>query len=67
MRGSISHNREEETPEMKARWFQSLTMEERMEVFCSWTDFILAANPGILEKKQHAEPVPGRIQVLELP
>ncbi len=67
MIGSISHSHEEETPEMKARWFQGLSVEERMEVFCSWTDFILAVNPGIMEKKKHAEPIPGRVQVLELP
>ena len=65
MIGSVSHDREEETPEMKARWFQSLTVEERMEVFCAWTDLILALNPKILEQKR-AEPIPGRVQVLDL-
>ena len=29
---SISHNRKEESIEAKARWFQSLTLEERMEL-----------------------------------
>ncbi len=66
MTGSISHDREEETPEMKARWFQGLTIEERMEVFCAWTDLILTVNPSIMEKRR-AEPVPGRVRVLEIP
>ena len=29
---SISHDRQEETPEAKARWFQSLSMSERMDL-----------------------------------
>jgi hypothetical protein len=66
MIGSVSHDMAEETPEKKAEWFQSLTMEERMEVFCSLTDLILAINPQIMEQKS-AEPVPGRIQVLRAP
>ena len=28
----ISHDRGEETPEAKARWFQSLPLEERMRL-----------------------------------
>lgn len=60
---SISHDRNLETPEAKARWFQSLTMEERAEVFCSFIDLILALNPGIVEQKD-VKPVPGRIRVL---
>jgi hypothetical protein len=66
MAGSISHDLSEELPEMKARWFQSLTVEERMEVFCSFTDLILSVNPEIMEKKL-AEPIPGRVQVLSAP
>jgi hypothetical protein len=63
MDGEISHNRNEETPEAKARWFQSLPMNERMDLLCEFTDMILQLNPRILETKD-AEPIKGRIQVI---
>jgi hypothetical protein len=63
MNPSISHDRSEETPEAKARWFQSLSLDERMEMFCEITDFILAVNPAIVDMKD-AQPVKGRIRVL---
>jgi len=59
----ISHGREEESIEAKARWFQSLTLEERMRLLCEFTDLILANNPDIVEQK-HVEPVEGRIRVI---
>ena len=61
--GSISHDRQEETPEAKVRWFRSLSLYDRMEMLCSFTDLALAANPKLQENK-HAKPVAGRIQVL---
>lgn len=64
--GAISHDRHDETPEAKARWFQSLDMAERMELLCEFTDMALSVNPSLLEKK-HAEPAPGRIQVVSAP
>jgi hypothetical protein len=60
---AISHDRQEETIEAKARWFQSLSLEERMDVLCLFTDLILANNPQIVEKKD-AQPVAGRIRVV---
>ena len=63
MSPSVSHDHREETPEEKARWFQSLRLEERMELFCAFTDLILAANPGIVEQKD-AQPAEGRVRVL---
>jgi hypothetical protein len=65
MNPTISHDRGDESPEAKARWFQSLTLEERMEVFCSMTELILSVNPDILRSK-NVKPIPGRIQVLTL-
>lgn len=59
----VSHDFEEETLEAKARWFQSLTVEERMEILCEFTDMILAVNPQIVDQKD-AKPVAGRILVL---
>lgn len=63
----ISHDRNDESLEAKARWFQSLTVEQRMDIFCELTDMILAAQPDMIRNKPHAEPIPGRIQVLKLP
>jgi len=65
MEKSVSHDRQEETIEAKARWFQSLTLEERMELFVQWTDFIMSVDPTIVERKD-AQPIPGRVQVLSL-
>ncbi|MCC6607590.1 MAG: hypothetical protein IT327_30565 [Anaerolineae bacterium] len=63
MEKTVSHSRSEETPEAKARWFQSLSLEERMEMLCMFTDMILSANPSILESND-VKPVAGRIRVL---
>ena len=62
---TISHDRREETPEAKARWFQSLPLSERMELLCFFTDLILDNNPQIVEQKR-AQPIAGRIRVLSL-
>jgi len=59
----ISHDRNEETMEAKARWFQSLSLSERMDLLCFFTDLILQNNPDIVEKKD-AKPVEGRVRVL---
>lgn len=61
--GSISHDRQDETPEAKARWFRSLPMSERMEMLCSFTDLALTVTPSLLKGK-HAQPVAGRIQII---
>lgn len=63
---TISHDRQQETPEAKARWFQSLSLEERMEFLCSMTDLILENNPQVLKRK-NAQPVAGRVRVLTGP
>ena len=60
---TISHSRQEETPEAKARWFQSLPLSERMNLLCAFTDLILENNPRIVESK-HAQPASGRVLVL---
>ena len=41
----------EESLEDKARWFKSLSLEERMQVFDEFTDFLLAVNPRLFETK----------------
>lgn len=61
---SVSHDRREETPEAKARWFQSLTLEERMNLLCEITDLALTNNPR-LGQDRHAQSTSGRVRVLE--
>ena len=63
MNKAISHDRNEETQEAKARWFQSLSLAERADLLCQFTDMILSANPKIVEQKD-AQSIKGRILVL---
>jgi hypothetical protein len=60
---AISHDRYEESAEAKTHWFRSLTVSERMEMLCSFTDLALTADPSLQERK-HAQPVAGRIQII---
>jgi hypothetical protein len=60
---TISHDFAEETPEAKARWFQSLSLAERMDLLCFYTELVLENNPLIVERKD-AEPLAGRVLVL---
>jgi len=60
---SISHDRQQETIEERARWFQTLTMQERTYLFCEITDLILAIYPNIAGQKV-IQPIPGRILVV---
>jgi len=62
----VSHDRQQETPEAKARWFQSLPLEERMNYLCMLTDLILENNPRLPHLK-NAQPVAGRIRVVSSP
>ena len=66
MNGQITHSRQAETSEAKARWFQSLSLEERAELLSAFTDLILEVNPKIVEQKS-AQPVEGRVRVVTLP
>lgn len=63
MQTAISHDRQEETIEAKARWFQTLTLQQRMELLCAYTDMILENNPKIVEQK-NAQSVKGRVFIL---
>jgi hypothetical protein len=65
MTGSVSHDIRAESLEAKARWFQSLFVEERMDVFVAFTNLILENNPDIVKKK----PLPlvsDRVQIISL-
>ena len=65
-RFGISHSWEEESMEAKARWFRSLSPEQRMQMLAEWTELVLQNNPGLIGVKD-AFAVEGRVRVLELP
>jgi hypothetical protein len=64
MKVEVSHSFEDETIEAKVRWFKSLSISERMEMLCFFTDMILENNPGIAGKRD-VKSITKRIQVLE--
>jgi len=66
MKTGISTSRDAETPEAKARWFQSLSLEERMELLCAFTDLILENRPPATEECD-AQTATGRALVLRMP
>ena len=63
MKQCVTNSRDEESPEAKARWFQSLSLAERMEYLCAVTELVFQNNPDIARKK-HVESITGRIRVL---
>lgn len=63
MTGSISHDIRDESLEAKARWFKSLSLEERMEVFVAFTNLILENNPDIVKQK-YVRPASERVRVI---
>jgi len=63
MKKEISHSRSDETIEAKTRWFRSLPLSERMEIFCSFTDLALEANPKLPDVKD-AEQIKKGIRIV---
>ncbi|MGH9555699.1 MAG: hypothetical protein ACRD2Y_07735 [Terriglobales bacterium] len=63
MNKSVSHDRMDEAPEAKARWFQSLSLQQRMQLLCSFCELALSINPGLAEQR-HAQPAQTGIRVL---
>ena len=63
MNAKISHDRNDESKEAKVKWFQSLSLAERMDLLCEFTDLALAITPGIADKK-NVKPIKGRIRIL---
>jgi len=63
MIGSISHDIRDESLAAKARWFQSLSLEERMDVFVAFTNLILENNPDVVKKK-YVRPASERIRII---
>ena len=67
MEFKISHNRSEETIEAKVKWFRTLSLSERMDMLCTYTDLALEINPKLSDKKKYAQQAQGRIQILSAP
>jgi hypothetical protein len=63
MTPTVEHDRKTESIEAKARWFQSLPMADRMDVFCEFTELSLSVQPNLKDKKD-VKPITGRIQIL---
>jgi len=61
----MSHDIRDESLEAKARWFQSLSLEERMDVFVAFTNLILENNPDIVKKKP-LPPPSDRVQIISI-
>jgi hypothetical protein len=58
----VSHDRSDESALADARWFRSLTLEERMALLCEYTDLARSVQPDLASKRKHAQPTHGRIQ-----
>lgn len=65
MNQSISHDRNDESLEAKAQWFQSLSLAERMELLCEFTELVLENNPRVSEVGR-AQSSTGRVRVLSV-
>ena len=63
MKKKVTYNFKDESIEAKARWFKKLTMAERIQNLCDFTELALAINPKVGEKKIDKS-VTGRIQVI---
>jgi hypothetical protein len=59
----ISHDINDESIEAKVRWFRALSMSERMEMLCNYTNLALELNPDLAEKKD-AQSTKGRVRIL---
>jgi hypothetical protein len=59
----ISHDIKDETIEAKVRWFRSLSLSERMDMLCNFTDLALELNPDLPGKKD-AQSTKGRVRIL---
>jgi len=63
MNKAVTHDRGDESIEAKTRWFRSLPLSERMDMFCSFTDMALTLNPDLADKKD-AQQTERRIRII---
>ena len=66
MNATVTHDRTEESIENKTLWFRSLSLSERMDMLCAFTELLLMTNPRIVEQR-NAQPIKGRVLVLTAP
>jgi len=59
----ISHDRREENIEAKVRWFRSLSLTERMDMFCAFTELALTLNPDLPDRK-NAQQTERRVRII---
>ena len=59
----ISHDRNDETIEAKVKWFRTLSLAERMDMLCAFTDLALDLNPQLPDIK-YAQQTKGRVRIL---
>ncbi len=64
MKLTLSHDFIDESLADNARWFASLTVEERMAWLDEWTEILLQNNPGVLEKFSDDSTFKGSVCVL---
>ena len=62
MNHSVSYDFKDESFEAKARWFQSLSIDERMPIFCELIDLLFENNPDLVRAKD-IRPIPGVVRV----
>jgi len=65
MNPGVSTSRDDESPEAKARWYQSLPLSRRLDVWTEMIELLLAANPDLPRTKdvQHTS---ASVRVLEI-
>ncbi len=63
MNTHISHDWKDERIEAKVKWFRMLSLTERMDLLCMFTDLALELNPQLPDKK-NAEPIKGSFQII---
>lgn len=51
MNDFVSHSFADESIDAKAKWFGTLSIEERMDVLVAFTNLILENNPSIVNRK----------------
>ena len=63
MKKQVKYDFKEESIEAKVRWFRNLTMNERIQNLCDFTELALAINPKLGEKKIDKS-IARRIQII---
>jgi len=63
MNRQVSHSFEDESMEAKTLWFSSLSLQERMEILCTFTDLALENNPNLPDMRDDKQ-TDRRVQIL---